>query len=208
MSPLRSSQNLFSMEQVEWQKLYQTPRRLMAGGVQKTEREFFHDITVRYITGEAGDTDMENAAIQYMIKTFKKEKIEKEAVGLLGGANFERGKPFRLRQDIDARVAKKNENLEKIKQMEADLKRGFFEKDGKQIKYTKEGRAKQEFHIKRRKRWDESYTKTKLKTDNLNEVLARLDDIKNVKNQEKTTSMKTFFPRNFNIDMIRANRRV
>ena len=39
----------------------------------------FHDITVRYITGEAGDTDMENAAIQYMIKTFKKSKIEKES---------------------------------------------------------------------------------------------------------------------------------
>ena len=207
MSPLRSSQNLFSMEQVEWQKLYQTPRRLMAGGVQKTEREFFHDITVRYITGEAGDTDMENAAIQYMIKTFKKEKIEKEAVGLLGGANFERGKPFRLRQDIDARVVKKNENLEKIKQMEADLKRGFFEKDGKQIKYTKEGRAKQEFHIKRRKKWDESYAKTiKLKTDNLNEVLARLDDIKNMQKSGENYFDENFFPRNFNIDMIRANR--
>ena len=49
---------------------------------------------------------MENAAINFMIKTFKNEKIEKEAVGLLGGANFERGKPFRLRQDLDHELKK------------------------------------------------------------------------------------------------------
>ena len=115
MSPLRSAENLFSFEQVEWQKLYQTPRRLMAGGQQKTEQQFFHDITVRYIRGEAGDTDMENAAINFMIKTFKNEKIEKEAVGLLGGANFERGKPFRLRQDLESRIEKRESEREKIK---------------------------------------------------------------------------------------------
>lgn len=78
--------------------------------------------------------------------------------------------------------------------MEADLKRGFFEKDGKQIKYTKEGRAKQEFHIKRRKKWDESYAKTiKLKTDNLNEVLARLDDIKNMQKSGENYFDENFF---------------
>ena len=207
MSPLRSAENLFSFEQVEWQKLYQTPRRLMGGGQQKTEQQFFHDVTVRYIRGEAGDTDMENAAINFMIKTFKNEKIEKEAVGLLGGANFERGKPFRLRQDLDSRIEKRNQNREKIKQMETDLKRGFFEKDGKQIPYTKDGRAKQEFHLARRKLWDESYTKTiEKKTDELNEVLQRLDDIKNRQQSGENYFDENFFPRNFNIDMIRANR--
>ena len=57
-------------------------------------------------------------------------------------------------------MKKENQNVKRLKQMEADLKRGFFEKDGKKIPYTKDGRAKQEFHLARRKLWDERYTKT------------------------------------------------
>ena len=50
--------------------------------------------------------------------------------------------------------------------METDLKRGFFEKDGKQIKYTKDGRAKQEFHSKQEESFGMKVIQRQSKTKN------------------------------------------
>lgn len=206
MSPLRAGDSLFAMEQVEWQKLYLKPRNLMGGGKQKSEQEFFHDVTVRYIRGEDGDSDLETAAINYMRKVFKKEKIEKEAVGLLGGGNFDRGKVARLKMDIEASQKARDKNLAKIADMEKTIKDGFFIKNNERIKLGSQGEAKLRYHIARNKEWDANYVKSiSNKTDKLNEILKKLDDIAEARKSGKEYFDEDFFPRNFNVPMIRAN---
>ena len=101
---------------------------------------------------------------------------------------------------------KKNQKREKIKQMETDLKRGFFEKDGKKNTLKRVEQRRVTISKCKKKLWDELYKDNRKKTDNLNEVLQRLDDIKNRQQSGENYFDENFFPRNFNIDMIRANR--
>ena len=77
MSDLKAT-NLFSMEQIEWQKLYTGATQRMGGGYIKSEKEFMHDVAVKYMKDEKGTNDFEQAALDYLKKKFKDERLEKE----------------------------------------------------------------------------------------------------------------------------------
>ena len=70
MSDLKAT-NLFSMEQIEWQKLYTGATQRMGGGYIKSEKEFMHDVAVKYMKDEKGTNDFEQAALDYLKKKFK-----------------------------------------------------------------------------------------------------------------------------------------
>lgn len=117
MSDLRAT-GLFSMEQVEWQKLYQSATRRMGGGYVKSEQEFMHDVAVKYMKNEKGDTEFEQAAIDYMKQKFKDERIEKEGVGLLGGTDFFKSLLENKKLDLENRIPKRDKYVNELKKLE------------------------------------------------------------------------------------------
>jgi len=117
MSDLKAG-GLFSMEQIEWQKLYQGASRRMGGGYQKGEQEFMHDVAIKYMKEEKGSTEFEQAAIDYMKKVFKDERLEKEGVGLLGGTDFYKSQIEHKKLDAEARTASRDKYVKELETLE------------------------------------------------------------------------------------------
>ncbi len=117
MSDLKAT-NLFSMEQIEWQKLYTGATQRMGGGYIKSEKEFMHDVAVKYMKDEKGTNDFEQAALDYLKKKFKDERMEKESVGLLGGTDFLKTLIENKKLDIEKRQPTRDKYVNELNKLE------------------------------------------------------------------------------------------
>jgi len=200
MSDLKAT-NLFSMEQIEWQKLYTGATQRMGGGYIKSEKEFMHDVAVKYMKDEKGTNDFEQAALDYLKKKFKDERLEKESVGLLGGTDFLKTMIENKKLDAEARQKVRDKYVEKIKAIDEKLK---MTAKGKLI-----GKKRDDLAAQRTKfvgyveNYDARLTSIK---DDINSMIERVKSMDEAKKLGKEYLDDNFFPRNFDTQAIRNNR--
>ena len=114
----REATNLFSMEQLNVPNILLKARRSVGMGQNiMTEEEFGSKMIMRYILNEAGDNDVEDQAIAYLKKIWKKEEREKLEAGLIGNEEYLRGKLPNIRMEI----TRNKEKLDKYSKEVTDL---------------------------------------------------------------------------------------